>query len=314
MELKGLLFVLVGPSGSGKNTIINDVRVHHNPGNLRQLPTATTRPKRPGETDGVEHFFLSDAEFQELIRTNALVEYQLIHNAGYYGTPRAEVEKALARGDFLLADIDIYGAEALKKAFPDNVVLIFIAPPNSQALEQRIRERKANTDQEIEQRLARADMEMSYALKMDYVIINDALDKAAALVREIIVSRCDGEPLESRIPLKACGWVTRNNPDGKVLSVEGRLPCYTIQSQAEALPTLQKCLQDDLNLQVAPAGDLQNQALYIHHLDGEMIAEMVLPLRVLYEPSALSQQWQLPETLTIPFHVKARFVNRQASL
>lgn len=313
MELKGLLFVLVGPSGSGKNTLINDLR-EHNPAHLRQLPTATTRPKRPNETHGVEHFFLSDGEFQELIRTNALVEYQLIHNAGYYGTPRAEVEKALATGDNLLADIDIYGAEALKHAFPDNVVLIFISPPDQAALETRIRERKTNTDQEIQRRLARADMEMSHALRMDYVVINDDFEKSSKVVREIVVARCNGSPIETQIPVKVCAWVTRQQDDGRVLVMKDHLPCYRTPSLHEAMQTIQQCLEQDFKLQAEPVGNMHEHALYIHHLDGQLIAELIIPMRVVDAPDDLIQQWNMPENLAIPFHVKARFAPQTATL
>lgn len=186
VERKGLLFILIGPSGAGKNTLMRNVLQWKTCGSLRQLPTATTRPKRSTETDGVEHLFLSQAQFDELVRTHALVEYQQVHGCWYYGTPRTALEEALAQGEYLIADIDVHGATRIQAAFPENTVLIFIAPPDCAVLEQRIRKRNTDSESEIQARLRSVETEMSYQATAHYVIINHDAEAASQQLANLI--------------------------------------------------------------------------------------------------------------------------------
>jgi guanylate kinase len=179
----GILFTLVGPGGAGKNALINTVLAHVD--NLCQLPTATTRPKRPKEQQGREHEFVTIEQFRKMIAENALIEWQEVHQNRFYGTPRATVEKAIANGEDLIADIDVFGATRLHAAYPAHTVRIFIAPPSMQELEKRMRERGEN-EEEIAKRLQRAEIEMPYQTQCDRVIVNHNLATAVQELESII--------------------------------------------------------------------------------------------------------------------------------
>jgi guanylate kinase len=181
--LNGALFVLVGPAGVGKNAIMKRVMEKLS---LHQLPTMTTRTIRTGEQEGREHFFVSLERFQEMIADNALIEHQEVYPGKFYGTPRKPMQDALLGGTNLVADIEVKGAQALKQAFPDNVTLIFIAPPSLKDLEQRLRNRGQMSDEEIQTRLTRAPFELSFADHCDYRVTNDELERSITLVAEII--------------------------------------------------------------------------------------------------------------------------------
>jgi guanylate kinase len=171
----GLLFVLIGPGGAGKNALMNEV-ISRLVG-LRQLPTATTRPIRPNEQQGREHLFVDEVEFRRMARDGELLEWQEVHPGRFYGVPRATVEDALTAGEDLIADIEIAGAEILRANYPDNAILIFIAPPSMEVLRERMQERGEN-DAEIAKRMARAETEMGFRSRADYVIVNDVLGEA----------------------------------------------------------------------------------------------------------------------------------------
>jgi guanylate kinase len=181
---KGLLFVLVGPAGVGKNSIMGSVM--HSLPQLRQLPTITTRAKRHNEQHGREHYFVNGDEFDEMVSTEALIEYQEVYPGKFYGTPRQPMQEALDAREKLIADIDVVGATKLKAAFPHNVVLIFIAPPNLDDLEKRLRNRGNMSEDEIAKRLERSLFEMSYAKECEYRVVNDTLENAAEQVVTII--------------------------------------------------------------------------------------------------------------------------------
>jgi guanylate kinase len=178
---KGYLFVLVGPSGVGKNTVMSEV-MRLEPA-LRQLPTVTTRPPREGEQEGIHHYFVSKPAFLEMIADDLLLEHQEVHPGKFYGVPRDQTGQALAAGQLMIADIDIFGARAVKQAFPDQVVTIFVRPPSVDVLRQRLMERD---EKELEIRLMRATMELSHADDYDYQVINDQLDRCVQDVLEII--------------------------------------------------------------------------------------------------------------------------------
>ncbi len=184
MPREGILFILVGPSGAGKNTLMR--RVQSRLKNLPQLATATTRAIRAGEREGREHVFVEQDTFQHMIADNALIEYQKVHMDDYYGTPRQSVEGALDAGRDLIADIEFLGAEAIRAAYPDSTVLIFVTPSNLSILAERIQQRGKVTAVELENRLARARFEMISALHCDYVVLNDIVEPAAEHLLAII--------------------------------------------------------------------------------------------------------------------------------
>lgn len=182
------LFILVGSSGSGKNTILRNI-LDTLP-NILQMPTATTRLPRPDESNGREHYFFSEQKFDQLIAEGELIEWQRVHG-NLYGTMKSVLLKGFESNNDFIADVEVLGAQTTKGLFPDNVILIFILPPTLDELENRIRERGSISDNEIAIRLSRVKLEMSYILQCDYLVINDDLSLAIEQVRSIVLAeRC----------------------------------------------------------------------------------------------------------------------------
>lgn len=188
-ERLGLLFILIGPGGAGKNTLMNYVLSRLD--DLKQLPTATTRPIRPTEQHGREHLFLSLDAFQDMIDNGALIEYQEVRPGQYYGVPRSTVQDAIDETRDLIADVDVLGATILNDEYPENTVLIFITPPSMQRLEDQMRER-GTAENVIRDRMKRSVMEMTYAPLCDYVIINDELSDATDQLYDVIINTRQG--------------------------------------------------------------------------------------------------------------------------
>lgn len=186
MPREGILFVLVGPSGAGKNTLMK--RVQEQVEDLQQLATVTTRTKREGEMEGREHHFISGGEFQKLIDTDALVEWQRVHLNDLYGTPRQTVDNALNASRDLIADIECLGAAKLREAYRENTVLIFVTPSRLDILAERILHRGNITPEALVNRLERAKFEMLFAPECDYLVLNDEVDPATEQLLQIIAS------------------------------------------------------------------------------------------------------------------------------
>ncbi|MFW5696504.1 MAG: guanylate kinase [Phototrophicaceae bacterium] len=182
-ERSGMLYILVGPGGVGKNVLLADAVTHLD--NLRQLPTATTRPRRPEEQHGRERLFVSDKEFQRMIDEDRLIEHQEVHPGQFYGVPRDFVEQAIVEGRDLIADIEYKGADIIRRQYPQNSVTIFIAPPTLDTLRQRLEQRDAST-QDIQDRLQRSIEEMFYAPTCSYLLVNDDMQVARSELRAII--------------------------------------------------------------------------------------------------------------------------------
>jgi guanylate kinase len=182
-RFSGLLFILVGPGGVGKNALMQTVlpRFEH----LRQLPTATTRAPREGEQHGRERLFVSLEEFKRMMANGELVEHEEVHPGKFYGVPRCTVEDALREGEDLIADIEVAGAAKVHTAYPDNTVLIFIAPPSLDVLSQRMRNR-GESEAGIAERIARAEHEMDFLSKSEHIIINDQFERASAELYDVI--------------------------------------------------------------------------------------------------------------------------------
>ena len=184
----GHLYTLVGPAGAGKNRLMKYVLERTS---LKQLPTATTRPMRPGEQEGREHLFVSRETFEHMIETDELLEHQVIHG-NLYGMPRAAVEAALDSGQSIIADIEVLGAERARATYPDNVVSIFIQTPSIGTLISRMRERH-ETEAEIGKRLLRVPMELTYGCNCAYAILNDSFEHAAETLYAIVAAELRGE-------------------------------------------------------------------------------------------------------------------------
>lgn len=181
----GLLFVIVGPAGVGKNALMEEALKRET--NLRQLATATTRPRRPNEQEGRERLFLSVEQFQQMMQKGELLEWQEVHRDEFYGVPRKTVEEALASGQHLIADIDVLGATYIRSLYPQNVILIFVEPPSLQALEKRMQVR-GESEEDIRTRLTRVAMEMVYLPLADYDVVNDNFEQAAEQFCAVIAS------------------------------------------------------------------------------------------------------------------------------
>lgn len=181
------LIVLSSPSGGGKSTIARRLMEEFN--NLKFSISATTRAKRPREKENVDYYFLSKSEFEKKIEAGELVEYEQIFG-NYYGTLKSEIDEAIDSGKCLLFDVDVNGAESLKKAYPDDSLLIFLAPPNIDALRKRLKRRGDETEEQIETRIARAESEIAKKKIFDFVVINDDLKLAINEVLSIVGTNC----------------------------------------------------------------------------------------------------------------------------
>ncbi|MBO4364948.1 MAG: guanylate kinase [Eggerthellaceae bacterium] len=175
MQRRGNLFVISGPSGAGKGTLV--ARVLERVENAWVSVSATTRQPRPGEVDGVHYFFLSDDQFSELVEQDGFLEWAQVFS-NRYGTPVAKVQERMAQGCQVILEIDVQGAFQVKEKMPQ-AHLVFIDPPSYEVLEARLRGRGTETDDVIAQRLETALLELSQKDKYDYVLVNDNLEAAA---------------------------------------------------------------------------------------------------------------------------------------
>jgi guanylate kinase len=184
------LIVISAPSGAGKTTVARHL-LQRFP-QLRFSVSATTRPKRPGEVDGRDYFFWSREQFEQAIARGELVEYEEIFEH-LYGTLRSQVEQALSAGEFLLFDIDVKGALALRRAYPEQTFLIYVAPPSIEELERRLRQRGTESEEQIRRRLERAAMELQFQDHFDVVIRNEQLEQTLARAEQIVAQLLRGE-------------------------------------------------------------------------------------------------------------------------
>jgi len=187
MRIKGNLIVISGPSGSGKGTVCK--AMFDSMTDLHLSISATTRQQRVGERDGVDYFFMSKSEFESMIAGERLLEWANVYGR-YYGTPVEPVLNAVQQGRDVILEIDVQGAFQVRKKFPA-CVLIFLIPPSRSALEERLRNRATDSDEEIERRLKWAENEIQKVEFYDYLVINDEVANAARKVVNIInAERC----------------------------------------------------------------------------------------------------------------------------
>ncbi len=179
---KGTLFVLSGPSGAGKGTLIN--RVFELDNSFYYSVSATTRQMREGEKDGVNYFFLTREKFEEMIAKNELLEYTEFCG-NYYGTPASVIDEKLKNGISVILEIETDGAFQIKQKRPE-CKSIFILPPSYEVLAHRLRKRNTETEEKIIKRLERAKTELKEAGKYDFKVINDELETAAAELLNIL--------------------------------------------------------------------------------------------------------------------------------
>lgn len=182
---RGLLLVMSSPSGAGKTTLSRALLAsdHY----IRMSVSVTTRPPRPGELDGKDYFFISKERFFEMRDNNELLEWAEVFG-NLYGTPRLPVEDALGKGRDVLFDIDWQGTQQLEQAMGDDLVRIFILPPSTDELRDRLIKRAQDSSSVVAKRMAEASREMSHWMEYDYIIINDDVDVASAEITAILTA------------------------------------------------------------------------------------------------------------------------------
>ena len=179
---KGDVFVISAPSGSGKTTICRNL-VHRVEG-LELSVSYTTRPRKPGEEDGKDYFFIPDAEFDKMVNSKEFLEYATVYG-NRYGTSRERVRSIVARGVDVVLEIDVQGGRKVEEALPE-AVLVGIFPPDWETLERRLSGRGRDSREEMETRLEAAGREMRELLAYGYLVVNDDLEKAVAQVEWIV--------------------------------------------------------------------------------------------------------------------------------
>ena len=182
---RGLLIVLSSPSGAGKTTISR--MLMESDSEVTMSVSATTRPKRPGETDDVDYHFVDDSEFDRMIRSGDFVEWAPVFGHRY-GTPKNPVKDALRAGRDILFDIDWQGTQQLQAAMGEDLVTIFVLPPSMKELERRLRERGTDSDAVIEDRMSRAASEISHWPEYEYVLVNTDAERCIDQVRAIVAA------------------------------------------------------------------------------------------------------------------------------
>ena len=183
VERRGLMFVLSSPSGAGKTTL-SRMLIAETPA-LQLSVSATTRPKRPGEVNGKDYFFVDHTRFETMVANGELLEWATVFD-NRYGTPRAPVEAALSSGQDVLFDIDWQGTQQLRDRSPKDVVSVFILPPSVSALEQRLHTRAQDSEEVIRGRMRKAGDEMSHFDAYDYIVVNDNIGIAFEAVKSIL--------------------------------------------------------------------------------------------------------------------------------
>ncbi|WP_295559226.1 guanylate kinase [uncultured Hyphomicrobium sp.] len=185
IERRGLLLVLSSPSGAGKTSLARALLDADS--GISLSVSVTTRKPRPGEVDGRDYWFVDEAKFKAMSESDRLLEWATVFG-NYYGTPREPIEKALAEGRDVLFDIDWQGTQQLSERMAGDLVRVFVLPPSSTALEQRLRSRAQDPEEVVVKRMAQASSEISHWAEYDYVIVNADLAESSAALRAILAA------------------------------------------------------------------------------------------------------------------------------
>ena len=185
MSLNNVIIVSA-PSGSGKSTIVNWLMQEHPELKLAFSVSCTSRPPRGTEQNGVEYFFLSPEEFREKIENDEFLEYEEVYHDRFYGTLKEQVEHQREMGYNVLFDVDVKGGINIKRYYGDEALSLFIQPPSVDELRRRLESRGTDTPEAIEERLAKAEYEMTFAPQFDRILVNDDLNVAKAEAYDIV--------------------------------------------------------------------------------------------------------------------------------
>ena len=189
--MKGKMLIVSAPSGSGKSTIVQWLMQAHPELNLYFSVSCTSRAPRGTEKDGVEYFFLTPDAFKEKIQNNEFLEYEEVYTDRFYGTLKQQVENQREAGQNVVFDVDVKGGVNIKKYYGDEALSLFIQPPSVEELRKRLIGRATDTPEAIEQRLAKAEYELTFAPQFDCVIVNDDLEIAKQEALKTIKSFLD---------------------------------------------------------------------------------------------------------------------------
>lgn len=182
--MAGKVLIFSAPSGSGKSTIVNHILGLHP--EIEFSVSATSRPPRGAEQDGVEYLFYSADTFRALVREQKFVEYEEVYPDRFYGTLKSEVNRIWAKGHVIIFDVDVKGGVSLKKYFGDAALSVFIQAPSVEELRRRLLSRATDTAEAIETRVAKAAEEMTYAHRFDRILVNDELEKAYRQAEDMV--------------------------------------------------------------------------------------------------------------------------------
>ncbi len=183
MSRQGKLVIFSAPSGAGKTTIVHHL-LQKFP-NLEFSVSATSRPRRGDESEGVDYYFISVEEFKKKINASEFIEYEEVYRDQFYGTLKKEVERIWSKGHHVIFDVDVQGGLNLKKQYPSNSLAVFVMPPSLHSLEERLKKRETETTDSIARRMAKAPGEMEEARHFDVILKNDDLEKAFLLAEKI---------------------------------------------------------------------------------------------------------------------------------
>lgn len=182
----GKLIIFSAPSGTGKSTIINWLMTEHKELSLAFSISCTSRQPRGSEQNGVEYFFLTPEEFRQKIADGEFLEYEEVYTDRFYGTLKSQVEHQTSQGQNVVFDVDVKGGCNIKKYYGDRALALFIQPPSVDELRRRLEARATDAPEVIDQRIARAEYELSFAPQFDRIVVNDDLEKAKAETLKII--------------------------------------------------------------------------------------------------------------------------------
>lgn len=184
---KHKIIILAAPSGAGKTTIKSRLLAAM-PGKLSFSISAATRKIRAGEQHGVDYFFIDVEEFKHKIDNNQFVEWEMVYPGSYYGTTVEEIERIWNENKTPILDIDVQGALHIKEIYGDRALTIFIKPPSLEVLKERLQKRGTDTDEQIKTRIDKAAEEIAFSNNFDHIVLNDDLDQASAVVKELVTS------------------------------------------------------------------------------------------------------------------------------
>lgn len=182
----GKLIIITAPSGAGKTTITRHLLAHFD--QLAFSVSATTRARRSYEVDGRDYYFITPEEFRTRVEAGAFAEWEEVYEHQYYGTLKSELDRLWSMGKEIVFDIDVKGAVHLKNAYPDQALTIFVKPPSRDALVERLKSRRTESEESLRKRIARADEELAFENKFDVVIVNDKLPEALAAAEKTVAA------------------------------------------------------------------------------------------------------------------------------